>query len=194
MNAGASVAVLATPPGIPQQCAGDWKHGPYRETLALKDGRSVLLRPAHHRDAPALQRLFAELSPRSRLLRFHGALKRLPDAAARSLRTQIAARHIALVALSPDAQDEPRLRAEARYAVDDDGEAEFGIAVADDWQGLGLGRALLTRLVVHARDSGLATLIGNVMPGNEAMLQLLRAFGAEIRSDAAEVQGRIRLR
>ena len=72
MNAGTSVAVLATPPGMPQPCAGNWKHGPYRETLALKDGRSVLLRPAHQRDAPALQRLFAELPPRSRLLRQRG--------------------------------------------------------------------------------------------------------------------------
>jgi acetyltransferase len=164
---------------------------PYRETLVLRGGHSVLLRPAHHRDAPALQRFFSGLSPRSRLLRFHGAINRLPDTAARSMSTQVAARHVAIVALAPDGE----LCAEARYAIDGDTPdvAEFAIAVADAHQGQGLGRALLLRLAVHARESGLAVLRGSVMPGNEPMLALMRALGAEVRSHGAEVQGAIRL-
>jgi GNAT superfamily N-acetyltransferase len=137
----------------------------------LRNGERVLLRPAHHRDASALQGFFAALSPRSRLLRFHGGVSRLPDAVARSMSTQVARRHVALVALA----GEGVLCAEARYAIDaggDTGSAEFGLAVADyaqgQGQGQGLGRALLLRLAVHARESGVHTLTGSVMPGNEA--------------------------
>lgn len=67
------------------------------------------------------------------------------------------------------------------------------MAVADDWQQLGLGQALLTRLAVHARASGFSRLRGNVMAGNEPMLALMQAVGAELRGDAAEVWGTIRL-
>lgn len=177
------------------RCTGAWQQGRYRERLLLRDGRTLLLRPTQHRDAPLLQRFFAELSPRSRLLRFHGAIRQLPDAAARMLTTQVAQRHVALVALAEGPDGEPWLCAEARYAIEDGpaDEAEFGIAVADDWQGLGLGRALLQRLAVHARVSGIARLRGSVMAGNEPMLALMRSMGAELRSDAAEVQGLITL-
>lgn len=185
MSAAAAMAELLARP-----CAGRWREQPYRETLALAGDRSVLLRPAHHRDAAALQRFFAALSPRSRLLRFHGAINRLPDAAARSMSTQVAARHVALLAL--DASGE--LAAEARYALEGDDAAEFGIAVADGWQGQGLGRALLLRLAVHAADSGIAALRGSVLPGNEPMLALMRSLGAELRSTGSELHGTIALR
>lgn len=177
------------------RCTGAWQASRYRERLLMRDGRSLRLRPAHHGDAPLLQRFFAELSPRSRLLRFHGAIRHLPDAAARQLSTQIAARHVALVALADGPDGEPLLCAEARYAIEPEraDEAEFGIAVADDWQQLGLGRALLLRLALHARTSGVQRLRGSVMAGNEPMLALMRELGAELRSDAAEVQGVIRL-
>jgi len=183
LNAAAAISELSSHP-----CAGRWQRQPYRETLQLPRGGSVLLRPAHHRDAAALQRFFAEMSPRSRLLRFHGALNRLPDAAARSMSTQVAERHVALLAL-----DGSEIRAEARYAIDTEGEAEFGIAVADGWQGQGLGRALLLRLAVHARESGIARLRGSVMPGNTPMLQLMQSLGAELRSSGAEIHGTLAL-
>ncbi len=177
-------------------CSGAWQRGRYRERVLLRDGRSVLLRPAHHGDAALLQSFFAELSPRSRLLRFHGTVKGLSDEAARMLSTQVASRHVALVALADRPDGLPELCAEARYAVDeelDGNEVEFGIAVADEWQQLGLGRALLTRLAIHARANGLSRLRGSVMAGNWPMLALLQALGAELRGNGAEVRGTIPL-
>jgi RimJ/RimL family protein N-acetyltransferase len=192
--------VISWPPmaGVDRSggCSGAWQRGRYRERVLLRDGRSVLLRPAHHRDAALLQSFFAELSPRSRLLRFHGAVNGLSDAAARTLSTQVASRHVALVALADGPDGLPELCAEARYAVDEDldgDEAEFGIAVADEWQQLGLGHALLTRLAIHARANGFSRLRGSVMAGNEPMLALLQALGAELRGNAAEVRGTIPL-
>lgn len=192
--------VITWPPlaGIDRSggCSDPWQRGRYRERVLLRDGRSVLLRPAHHRDAALLQHFFAALSPRSRLLRFNGAVNVLSDAAARTLSTQVASRHVALLALADGPDVLPEVCAEARYAVDEDldgDEAEFGVAVADDWQQRGLGHALLTRLTVHARANGFSRLRGSVMAGNEPMLALLRTVGAELRGNAAEVRGTIPL-
>ncbi len=129
------------------ECNRTWRDKPYRETLSLRDGRSVTLRPTHRSDAPALKDFFfGGLSPRARLLRFHGTVNDLPEAALRMLTTQIPRRHVALAAMATTHDGVPRLLAEARYVVDDEGEPEFAVAVADMWQGQGLGRALVLRL------------------------------------------------
>jgi acetyltransferase len=77
----------------------------------------------------------------------------------------------------------PRLVADARYvrnAAQPD-EAEFAIAVADDWQSLGLGRTLMARLAGHAHDNGIQTLIGDVLADNRRMIVLMRGLGARVR-------------
>ncbi len=183
-----TVLQLAASPACPQG-----RHAqPYRETLRLRDGRDVLLRPVHRSDADALQRFFASLSPRSRLLRFHGAVNRLPVQALQMLTTQVAQRHVALVATTLTDDSERVLLADARYVVAEDGEAEFAVTVADAWQGQGLGRALLQRLAIHARTSGIQQLSGSVMPGNEPMLGLMSHLGAELHSSHAEVRAQLR--
>ena len=174
-------------------CTRGWRGHPYREALTLHDGRQVLLRPAHHRDAEALARFFAALSPRARLLRFHGAVNRVPESTLRAMATQVPRRHVALVALAPTDDGLQQLLAEARYALADDGQPEFAVAVADAWQRQGLGRALVQRLAIHARDSGWPILRGSVLPGNAAMLGLMAGLGATLQGDGAEVQALLTL-
>lgn len=187
-------ASAAAPAAAPTaDCTQRWRTHPYRETLTLSDGRHVLLRPAHHSDADALSRFFAALSPRARLLRFHGAVNRLPDAVLQAMTTQVPQRHIAIVALTHTDDGLQHLLAEARYAIDSDGQAEFAVAVADTWQRQGLGRALVQRLAVHARASGLQRLHGSMLPGNEAMLQLMAGLGAGLHNDGAVVEARLAL-
>ena len=189
MNTAAAVA-LPYGPGCVRALAGR----PYREALRLRDGRQVTLRPAHHSDAPALRQFFfGSLSPRARLLRFHGAINQLPDSALRAMTTQIPQRHVALVALTHTDDGLKPLLAEARYVVGEHGEAEFAVAVADAWQGQGLGRALLQRLAAHARSEGIATLHGAVVPGNEPMLRLMGSLGADLQGHAPEVIVRLPL-
>jgi RimJ/RimL family protein N-acetyltransferase len=186
------VSTLALPSSA--GCVRAWRDKPYREALALRDGRHVTLRPAHHSDAPALRQFFfGSLSPRARLLRFHGAINQLPDGALRAMTTQIPRRHVALVALTPTDDGLQHLLAEARYVVEDGGEAEFAIAVADAWQGQGLGRALVQRLAAHARAEGIPALHGAVVPGNEPMLRLMDSLGAQLHGHAPEVKVRLAL-
>ena len=66
----------------------------------------------------------------------------------------------------------------ARYVVYPDGvSCEFAIVVAEDWQGRGLARHLMLRLIAIARERGLATMIGQVLVSNTRMLELAQALG-----------------
>lgn len=181
--------MIANEQAVTRHCAQAWRDRPYRETLRLPDGREVLLRGARRSDAPRLQAFFADLSGRSRVLRFHGGVSRLPDSVARTFTTQVRHRHVAIVALSGTHDGVERLVAEARYAVDQElaGRAEFALTVADHWQGQGLGRALLQRLAAHAAMEGFSQLEGRVMDGNAPMLALLRSVGAQVRREPGGV-------
>ena len=57
------------------------------------------------------------------------------------------------------------------------GVGEESVYVAERARGLGVGRALLSALIVSARDGGLWTLQAGVFPENEASLALHRAHG-----------------
>ena len=62
-------------------------------------------------------------------------------------------------------------------AADDDQSAEVAIAVADDWQGGGLGGELLRQTVDHARLAGLDLLTATTLRENSAAAGVLQATG-----------------
>lgn len=153
------------------------------DRVTLADGRMVTVRPVLPQDAEAEQSFVSALSPLSHRLRFHGAVNQLPETMLRGMTAIDYRDHVALVAEVTDEQDASRLVADARYAVNEAGDAEFAIAVADDWQHLGLGRTLLQRLARHACGQGIQRLKGAVMDGNAPMLALMRRWGAQLRAD-----------
>ena len=153
------------------------------DRVTLADARVVTVRPVLPQDADAEQSFVSGLSPNSRRLRFHGAVNALPDRMLQAMTTIDYERHVALIAESFDDDGTPRLVADARYVVDDAGGAEFAVAVADDWQRIGLGRAMLKRLGRHARRQGLQHLEGAVLVSNGPMLALMRRWGASLRPD-----------
>jgi acetyltransferase len=66
----------------------------------------------------------------------------------------------------------------ARYVMlDRSDEAEFAIVLSDDWQGRGLGRALLSSLIAEAKRRGVLRLVGMTMSENDGMLALARRLG-----------------
>jgi GNAT superfamily N-acetyltransferase len=55
--------------------------------------------------------------------------------------------------------------------------AESAVVVMDEFQGRGLGKLLLWRLVNYARAKGIHTLRGNLQIGNDRMLDLVKRSG-----------------
>jgi acetyltransferase len=149
---------------------------PAGDRLALADGRRVRLRPLQAQDAAAEQRFVRGLSATSRLLRFHLGIRELSPQTLRELTHIDQRRHVAVVAVADD--DPGDIVADARYVLLDDGdEAEFAIAVADDWQGAGLGGQLMAWLLQHARRHGVRSLFGDVMVDNRRMTAMVREAG-----------------
>jgi acetyltransferase len=138
---------------------------------------SVALRRIRPGDAAALQGFIRSLSPASRRLRFHVAMNELPEATLRALTCVDQREHVAFVVTVAERGTE-RIVGEARYAVSGDGEsAEFGIAVADEFRGIGLADRLLAALIEAARAAGLRWLVGEVLAGNARMLAFMRRCG-----------------
>ena len=154
------------------------------DQLELTDGRRVRIAPVSPQDAPAERDFVGTLSPTSRYRRFHFGLRELSPEASREMTEIDHHDHVAFVAWS---LEDPAIVADARYVRRaDSGDAEFAIAVADTWQGAGLGRALLMHLIGHARAHGVARLFGDVLWGNATMFALVRSLGADLRRNPGD--------
>ena len=141
--------------------------------IPVRDGRRLPVRPMRPEDAAREKRFFDQLSERSRYQRF---MQYIPQLSERMLSrfTQLDYdRELALVALWQD-----EFVAVGRYAPNQDGRsAEFALVVADDWQGKGLGHALLERLCDAARAAGYRALYGHILQANHDMLALAAHLG-----------------
>jgi acetyltransferase len=145
----------------------------------------VALRRIRPDDAAALQDFVRALSPASRYLRFHAALNELPQATLQAMTCVDQCDHVAFV-LTVTEHGAERIVGEARYAVSGDGEAaEFGIAVAEAFRGLGLADRLLAALIDAARAAGLRWLVGEVLAGNARMLAFMRRCGFAVTTRGA---------
>jgi RimJ/RimL family protein N-acetyltransferase len=145
----------------------------------LRDGSTVLIRQVRGTDAPLLADGFARLSARSRRMRFLSAKTTLSASELRYFTDVDHHDHEALGALSPA---DGRGVGIARYIRDpsDPETAEIAVTIADDWQGRGLGTALLTRLSDRARQAGIGRFTATVSGDNVAMPRLLWKMGAEL--------------
>jgi len=157
------------------------------DRVELDDGRSVLVRPVLPQDSELQQRFVRALSADSRYRRFHAPVNELSEDTLDWLTRVDYSSHLALLAETFDEVGNELQVAEARYVRGGHGlpfdVAEFALAVADDWQGTGLGTRLLGALLARARVAGLRKLRGSVLADNRAMLKLAQRLGARVRGD-----------
>jgi len=149
----------------------------FEEHTRTDSGVDIFVRPIRPEDAPLLVGLFESLSQRSVYLRFFSPMKRLPHSML-ALFTQIDYdRHIALVALSESKSKEEMLGVARIIYERNLKEAEFSVVVGDQWQGKGIGAALLQRCLKIAGEQGLERVSGVVLAENTQMLALGKKMG-----------------
>jgi acetyltransferase len=147
-----------------------------------RDGERVVLRPVHPQDAELAREFVRALSPESRYNRFHQPLNDLTPQMARWATHVDYHRHLALIAVVVRDGREIEIGV-ARYVVGEgDDTAELAIAVADAWQGKGIGARLLGSLMQAAARRGLTWLEGEVLANNKGMLGLAQKLGFRVRS------------
>jgi GNAT superfamily N-acetyltransferase len=88
-------------------------------------------------------------------------------------------KHVALLAVTEET-DGNVIVGGARYVVTKPGEAEVAFLVVDQYQGQGIGAALLRHLIHVARAAGLDTLIAEVLPENTPMLKVFERSGLPV--------------
>ena len=74
----------------------------------------------------------------------------------------------------------PVIAGGGRYVVIKPGQAEVAFAVVDQFQGQGIGSALLRHLSSLAREAGLQEFVAEVLPENAAMLKVFEKSGLEV--------------
>src|SRR5262249_5129184 len=90
----------------------------------------------------------------------------------------------AVVATTTDSVGRESLAGVARYVKEMQDSADFAIVLADAWQGKGLGRTLMVRLIAAAKEHGVRRLTGLTLASNIPMLLLARSLGFHTRRDA----------
>lgn len=144
------------------------------QPIELRDGRMLVAAPVRPADAGEVQAFVRRLSWRSRRERFFAAVAELSAAQLERL--------VAAPGLSLAAWQGGRIVALAQFAASGR-DAEFAVVVADEWQGLGLGEALVSVLVFEAQRSGIRMLAGLALAGNRAMRAIARNLGFSQRLD-----------
>lgn len=154
--------------------------GRYAESWPLLHAHSLTIRALQPEHADLEVRFGLALSAQSRYERFlGGGVKLTPELLARLVNVDLA-REAALIATVAFADTETPV-AVGRYALaPEDGTAEVAVTVADAWQGCGLGRLLLERVIDAARRNGVRRLTGDVLAANARMLALARRLGFRI--------------
>jgi nucleotide-binding universal stress UspA family protein/GNAT superfamily N-acetyltransferase len=146
-------------------------------TVTLRDGARITIRRVRPEDASLVVEAFDRLSPRSRYRRFLTEMTSLSPELVEYLTNVDHDRHEALIALDPETG---QMLGAARYIRDPDrlDTAEVAVTVTDDWQGRGVGRALLERLTARARSDGVTTFTALMLGDNRAAQELVASIGA----------------
>ena len=174
---------------------------PYPEELeefvTLGDGRKALVRPIRPEDEAEHYAFLSKLSPEDIRFRFFGQVGQLPHSQMARLTQTDFDREMALTATAASPDGKPETLAVVRTITDPDNErCEFAIVIRSDLKGRGLGRTMLEKMIRYSRGRGTATMIGQVMGENRAMLSLAErlGFSRKFIEDASAVEVTLDLR
>ena len=158
----------------------------YVSSWTLKDGTPVIIRPIRPEDEPAMVKFHETLSERSVYLRyFH--LMNLEQRTTHERLTRICFidydREMALVAVrrNPETGESEILGVGRMMKVHGANEGEVAVLISDNWQGRGLGRELLARLVVVGGDEKLAKLSADILPDNRDVMRICEKLGFSLK-------------
>ena len=149
---------------------------------ALRDGRHVLIRPLTEKDREREYAFIKHLSPESRHMRFLAQVNEPGTAMLDQLMDVDGKKRLAYIALIHDNGKLIEIGV-SRYAATADNECECAVTVADEYQHLGLGTALMEHLIKAARKNGFRQMYSIDAASNAPMRDLAKALGFETRHD-----------
>jgi GNAT superfamily N-acetyltransferase len=163
-----------------------------RTQIDWAPGRAAEVRRAKSSDLAALSDFFTGLSPRTRSRRFFAPVT---PTSAMIRRLSGGTGNIDAVVAVADGGIVGHAMAADLAGSDGAPVTEIGVVVADAWQGLGVGAALVRALIARAQERGITTLTMDVLPGNRQVLAMILGHwgGARVNHSADCVTVRVRL-
>jgi ribosomal protein S18 acetylase RimI-like enzyme len=146
---------------------------------AMRDGRKLEIRALRPQDQTDLRAAVDRTSAQSLYRRFFGAKRSFSDKEVAFFVNVDFANHVALVAVVEE-RGHAAIVAGGRYIVQQPGTAEIAFIVVDDYQGQGIGSALLRHLAILARNAGLKEFAAEVLPENIPMLKTFEKSGLKM--------------
>ncbi|MBV1708167.1 MAG: bifunctional acetate--CoA ligase family protein/GNAT family N-acetyltransferase [Hyphomicrobiales bacterium] len=179
--------VIAPLPGGPSRDFANTRFAirPYprqwERDIILPHGQALHLRPLRTDDVSLYEEFFRHVTRDDLRRRFFAAMSSVTPAMIARLTQIDYGRTMAFLALDAKSGD---LLGVVRLQTDANGEhGEFAILVRSDTKGQGLGWALMQHCIAFARAEGLATIDGQVLTTNRAMLKMCAEFGFAIAAD-----------
>jgi GNAT superfamily N-acetyltransferase len=141
---------------------------------------TAAIRPASAADTGALTDFFAGLSAQTRYLRFFAPVMPGPGLVRRMSGGD---GHADAVVAVRGGVIIGHAMAVDQAGPHGDRTADVGVVVADAWQGLGVGSALMRALTAGAQSRGVSSLTMDVLPGNHRMLALIARHWPTARAE-----------
>jgi acetyltransferase len=158
----------------------------YVSQWTMKDSTQVTIRPIRPEDEPLMVRFHETLSERSVYLRyFH--LMNLEQRTTHERLTRICFidydREMALVAVrrNPETGESEILGVGRLMKIHGTQEAEIAALISDNWQGRGLGKELLARLLLVAADDKVTKVTADILPDNRGVMRICEKLGFSLK-------------
>jgi GNAT superfamily N-acetyltransferase len=151
----------------------------YSATELLGNGCRIEIRSLRPDDRDELLTAVNRTSAQSLYRRFFGAKRGFTEQEVAFFLNVDFVQHVALVAVLEE-DEGPAICGGGRYVVVQPGTAEMAFVVVDQYQGQGIGAALMRHLIAIARRAGIKELVAEVLPENTAMLKTFRKSGLHL--------------
>jgi GNAT superfamily N-acetyltransferase len=151
----------------------------YSAIQTLREGRKIEIRALRPQDRDGLTSAVARVGKESLYRRFFAGKREFSEKEVSFFVDVDFVNHVALVAVAKEG-GQAAIVGGGRYVVVRPGKAEVAFAVIDEYQGQGIGAALMRHLGAIARHSGLRELIAEVLSENVAMLKVFEKSGLEM--------------
>ena len=148
----------------------------YSATETLRDGRTITIRAQRPEDLDGWRAALTRTSKETLYFRFFAVKREISDKEAHYFLDIDFVRHVALVAIA-DEDGRPTLIGGGRYIVVEPGKAELAFGLIDEYQGKGIGSALIRHLAAIGREAGLRELVAEVLSDNLPMLKVFERSG-----------------